>query len=69
MREKWIEQSAKTGVIERIDNSGDVYFYVTHAKDYDGRASMYHVWRGNKWLCCTADYRYAAELFDKEKIA
>lgn len=48
MRENWIKSFAKTGIIELIASKGDVYFYSTRSKDYDGRSTMYHVWDGGE---------------------
>lgn len=58
MRENWIKSFAKTGIIELIASKGDVYFYTTRSKDYDGRSPMYHVWDDDKWVYC-GEYKQA----------
>ena len=63
MREKWIEQSAKMGVIEIISQKYNNYLYVTRSKTYDGRSSMYHVWHENSWKYCGTNFTEANEIF------
>lgn len=66
MREKWIARSAETGIIQLVDSTKDGrYLYVTKSKDYDGRASMWHVWQDDKWLICTPNYHLATRKFEE----
>lgn len=64
LRKNWIKSFGDDKVIELIKSDGDKHLYATHSKDYDGRASMYHVWEGDNWLYCGASYTNAWKYFD-----
>lgn len=64
-RDRWIKSFVEQNkVIELVEYKGNVYLYVTHSKDYDGRASMYHVWNGDQWVFAGTNYRQACEVFE-----
>jgi len=67
MRQKWIEQSAKVGTVQLVEQKDNRYLYVTKSKSYDGRSAMWHVWVDDKWLTCTSDYQLAIRKFKGEE--
>ena len=64
-RDRWIKSFVEQNkVVELVECKGNVCLYVTHSKDYDGRASMYHVWKGDQWVFAGPNHRRAWEVFE-----
>lgn len=64
LRKNWINSFGPDKVIQLVETKGERSLYVTHSKEYDGRASMYHVWEGDDWLYCGVNYIAAKEYLD-----
>ena len=65
-RDRWIKSFVEQNkVVELVERKGNVCLYVTHSKDYDGRASMYHVWNGDQWVFAGPNYNLSYEMFER----
>ena len=71
MREKWLATFGPDWEVNLLQEKGGVRLFQTKEHDSTndgyGRAPMYHVWNGDRWIICTANYSAAQRCFDKEQ--
>ena len=69
MFDKWVKNCEENGLeIWRLESSGETELIMTKESYRQGsteyyRDPVYHIWKGNKWLLTTLNYREALETW------